>query len=157
MSAKCCEIRPMVEGDLEQVMLIENEAFLAPWRRQDLLYELHDNPINVIYVLELENEGRRKIVGFIDFMVTFSSSTISQIAVASDYRRHGYAKMLLDSMLKHLKDGYPDEVETITLEVRKHNAIAIAFYEKNGFEAVLIKPHYYDNGDDAIYMIRRLI
>lgn len=151
------EIRPMVEGDLEQVMLIENEAFVAPWRKQDLLYELHDNPINVIYVMEIEENDKKKIVGFIDFMVTFSSSTISQIAIAEEYRRKGYAKILLDSMLRHLKDGYPDEVETITLEVRKHNAPAIAFYERNGFEAVLIKPHYYDNGDDAIYMIRRLI
>lgn len=151
------EIRPMVEGDLEQVMLIENEAFVAPWRKQDLLYELHDNPINVIYVMEIEENDKKKIVGFIDFMVTFSSSTISQIAIAEEYRRRGYAKILLNSMLRHLKDGYPDEVETITLEVRKHNASAIAFYERNGFEAVLIKPHYYDNGDDAIYMIRRLI
>lgn len=156
MSAKY-EIRPMVEGDLEQVMLIENEAFVAPWRKQDLLYELHDNPINVIYVMEIEENDKKKIVGFIDFMVTFSSSTISQIAIAEEYRRRGYAKILLNSMLRHLKDGYPDEVETITLEVRKHNASAIAFYERNGFEAVLIKPHYYDNGDDAIYMIRRLI
>ncbi|NCA97090.1 MAG: ribosomal-protein-alanine N-acetyltransferase [Bacteroidia bacterium] len=151
------EIRLMIESDLEQVTLIENEAFLSPWRRQDLLYELNDNPINVIYVLEIEEDTKKKIVGFIDFMVTFSSSTISQIAIAKEYRRKGYAKILLDSMLKHLKDGYPDEVETITLEVRKHNTPAIAFYEKNGFEAVLIKPHYYDNGDDAIYMIRRLI
>lgn len=151
------EIRLMVEGDLEQVMLIENEAFVAPWRKQDLLYELHDNPINVIYVMEIEENDKKKIVGFIDFMVTFSSSTISQIAIAEEYRRKGYAKILLDSMLRHLKDGYPDEVDTITLEVRKHNATAIAFYERNGFEAVLIKPHYYDNGDDAIYMIRRLI
>lgn len=156
MSAKY-QIRLMVEDDLEQVMAIENEAFLAPWRKQDILYELHDNPINVINVLELDEDGKRKIVGFIDFMVTFSSSTISQIAILKDYRRKGYAKLLLDSMLTHLKDGYPDEVETITLEVRKHNAAAIAFYEKNGFEAILIKPHYYDNGDDAIYMIRRLI
>lgn len=151
------QIRLMVEDDLEQVMAIENEAFLAPWRKQDLLYELHDNPINVINVFELDEDGKRKIVGFIDFMVTFSSSTISQIAILKDYRRKGYAKLLLDSMLTHLKDGYPDEVETITLEVRKHNVAAIAFYEKNGFEAILIKPHYYDNGDDAIYMIRRLI
>lgn len=151
------EIRLMVEDDLDQVIAIENESFLAPWRKQDLLYELHENPINVIYVLELEENGIRKIVGFIDFMVTFSSSAISQIAVAKDYRRKGYANILLASMLSHLQNGYPDEVETITLEVRKHNASAIAFYEKNGFEAVLIKPHYYDNGDDALYMIRRLI
>ena len=150
-------IRLMIESDLEQVMLIENEAFIAPWRSQDFLYELHENPINVIYVLEIEEDGKKKIIGFIDFMVTFSSSTISQIAIAKEHRRKGFAKILLDSMLKHLKNGYPDEVETITLEVRKHNAAAIAFYEKNGFEAVLIKPHYYDNGDDAIYMIRRLI
>ena len=90
-------------------------------------------------------------------MVTFTSSTISQIAVKKAYRKRNLGTLLLNQMLEHLNKQYPEEVETITLEVRKHNAAAIAFYEKNGFEAVLIKPHYYDNGDDAIYMIRRLI
>ena len=150
-------LRLMNINDLDAILAIENESFLSPWRKEDWLYELNENPINVIYVLEVEENGAKEVVGFIDFMVTFTSSTISQIAVKKAYRKRNLGTLLLNQMLEHLNKQYPEEVETITLEVRKHNAPAIAFYEKNGFEAVLIKPHYYDNGDDAIYMIRRLI
>ena len=150
-------LRLMNINDLDAILAIENESFLSPWRREDWLYELNENPINVIYVLEVEADGTKEIVGFIDFMVTFTSSTISQIAVKKTYRKRNFATLLLNQMIEYLNKQYPEEVETITLEVRKHNAAAIAFYEKNGFEAVLIKPHYYDNGDDAVYMIRRLI
>lgn len=150
-------IRLMNINDLDEVLSIENESFLAPWRKQDWLYELNENPINVIYVLEVENDGKKEIAGFIDFMVTFTSSTISQIAVKKAYRKMNLATMLLNKMLEYLQNEYTEEVETITLEVRTHNVPAIAFYKKNGFETVLIKPRYYDNGDDALYMIRRLI
>ncbi len=150
-------IRLMENADLDRVMEIENESFVAPWRRQDWLYELNDNPINVIYVLEVVEDGVKETAGFIDFMITFSSSTISQIAVAQKYRKRHFGTLLLNRMIEHLKNNCGEGVETITLEVRTHNKAAIAFYEKHDFEAVMIKPHYYDNGDDALYMIRRLI
>lgn len=150
-------IRFMESADLDRVIEIENESFVAPWRRQDWLYELNENPINVIYVLEVVENGVKEIAGFIDFMVTFTSSTISQIAVAKKYRKKHLGTLLLNKMIEHLKSIYFEEVETITLEVRTHNHAAIAFYEKHDFKAVMIKPHYYDNGDDALYMIRRLI
>ncbi|MFA5422011.1 MAG: ribosomal protein S18-alanine N-acetyltransferase [Bacilli bacterium] len=151
------EMHPMRPDDLDAVLAIENDSFAVPWRRRDLLYELNENPINVIYVVEVIQDGVKEIAGFIDFMITFSSSTISQIAIAKKYRRLNLATKLLNKMLEHVKKELEEEVETITLEVRIHNKAAIAFYEKNGFEAILIKPHYYDNGDDALYMIRRLI
>jgi ribosomal-protein-alanine N-acetyltransferase len=150
-------MHPMRPDDLDAVLAIENDSFAVPWRRRDLLYELNENPINVIYVVEVIQDGVKEIAGFIDFMITFSSSTISQIAIAKKYRRLNLATKLLNKMLEHVKKELEEEVETITLEVRIHNKAAIAFYEKNGFEAILIKPHYYDNGDDALYMIRRLI
>jgi ribosomal-protein-alanine N-acetyltransferase len=150
-------IRFMESADLDRVIEIENESFVAPWRRQDWLYELNENPINVIYVLEVVENGVKEIAGFIDFMVTFTSSTISQIAVAKKHRKKHLGSLLLNKMIEHLKSIYSEEVETITVEVRTHNHVAIAFYEKHEFKAVMIKPHYYDNGDDALYMIRRLI
>ncbi|MDY0345550.1 MAG: ribosomal protein S18-alanine N-acetyltransferase [Bacilli bacterium] len=150
-------LRLMESKDLNRVLEIENESFLSPWKRQDLLYELNENPINVIYVLEVIENSTKEIAGFIDFMITFSSSTISQIAVAKKYRNMQVGSKLLNRMIEHLKSEYDEEVETITLEVRTHNKTAIAFYEKYGFEAVMIKPDYYSNGDDALYMIRRLI
>ncbi|NCA95321.1 MAG: hypothetical protein EOM79_04425, partial [Epsilonproteobacteria bacterium] len=70
-------IRRMESADLDRVLEIEEESFVTPWTRRDWLYELTENPINVIFVLEIIEDGIKEIAGFIDFMVTFSSSTIS--------------------------------------------------------------------------------
>ena len=150
-------IRRMENADLDRVLDIEEESFVTPWTRRDWLYELTENPINVIFVLDVIENGIKEIAGFIDFMVTFSSSTISQIAIAKKYRKQHLGTELLNKMIEHLKNEYNEIVETITLEVRTHNQAAIAFYEKHGFEGVLIKPAYYSNGEDALYMVRRLI
>ena len=50
-------------------------------------------------------------------------------------------------------DCYAKKVRTLTLEVRTNNTSAINFYKKHGFKIETTKPHYYDNGDDAYYMI----
>ena len=48
-------------------------------------------------------------------------------------------------------------VETVTLEVRESNLKAINLYTKNGYERVIVKPKYYSNGEDALYMVKRLL
>lgn len=139
--------------NLEDILQIENNCFKCPWKKADLIYELSENPINKFFLYKKEN----KIIGFIDFMITFNSSTISQIAVEKEYRKKGYATKLLNTMEEYLPHDGDDEVETITLEVRKSNLAAIEFYKKNGFEYIVDKPHYYSDGEDAIYMVKRLI
>ena len=39
----------------------------------------------------------------------------------------------------------------------RHLLFAIKLYEKNGYEYITTKPHYYDDGEDAIYMVRSLV
>ena len=55
-----------------------------------------------------------------------------------------------------INDCYAKKVQTLTLEVRANNEKAINFYLKHGFKKELVKPHYYTNGDDAIYMTRKV-
>lgn len=144
-------IRQMIASDLQQVLLIENESFKKPWTEKDFLYELNSNPVNVILVAH-DND---MILGFIDFMITFTSSSISQIAVKKEFRRQGIAQMLLNRMYSILYKT--NEVETITLEVRESNCSAQSMYHKNLFRDVVVKPHYYDDGENAIYMCKELL
>lgn len=147
-------IRKATLDDIEDLLKIENECFVDPWKRKDLDYELMENPINEVLVLEKD----MKLIGFIDYMITFNSATISQIAILPPYRGKGYARSLLDAMEKSFpKDDIDNVVETITLEVRVSNEKAINLYEKNGYEKVTIKPKYYSNGEDALYMVKRLL
>lgn len=142
------EIRPANINDIPVLVEIEKECFLLPWKESDLLYELNENPVNRIYVLE-DNDV---ILGFIDFWITFDSATIAQIAIRKQYQGNHLANMLMQEMID---DCYASKAYSITLEVRKSNIKAINLYKKFGFKEIVIKPHYYDNGEDAIYMVRK--
>ncbi len=147
------EIRPMEDRDLPQVLNIENLCIQHPYKEKDFLYELHDNPVSNLWVIEYSNTslGLKAIVGFIDYWVTFDSGTIVQIAVHPDIQRSGVGSELINEMKK---DAFAKRARNITLEVRVSNEKAINFYKKHGFKVSHIKPGYYnDNGEDAIYMI----
>lgn len=146
------KVREMVNEDLDQMYELELECFVAPWKKSDLVYELNENPINKIYVAIIDD----KIVGFIDYMVTFNSSTISQIAVTTKYRKQGIGSTLLMKMFESLPNESEEVVEFVTLEVRKSNEAAKNLYLKHGFEIITTKPSYYSNGEDAIYMVKRM-
>ena len=139
--------------DFEQIYEIEQACFVEPYTREQLMYEFNENPLNKILVACDED----KIVGFVDYMITFNSATISQIAVLPNYRKKGLGSKLLEEMEKSFPKEIDDVVETITLEVRESNINAISFYKKNGYEDVVIKKHYYKNGENAVYMIKRLL
>lgn len=138
--------------DFEQVLEIERECFKQPYTSKELEYEFYENPVNKIIVVEDE----QKVVGFIDFLITFNSSTIMQIAVTSNYRGKGIATQLLAEMENSFPKEIDEMVETITLEVRESNEAAKALYLKNGYEIVTVKQNYYKDGENAIYMFKRL-
>ncbi|MCH5172211.1 MAG: ribosomal protein S18-alanine N-acetyltransferase [Erysipelotrichales bacterium] len=142
-------IRPMKEEDLDKVLAIENTSFISPWNKEQFLYELNENPYAVLMVADYEGI----ICGFIDFWITFDVAQLNQIAVHEALRRKGIGEVLLKDMINRVSD---QEVTKITLEVRTHNEKAISLYKKHGFKEELIKKHYYDNGDDAIFMIKEV-
>ena len=138
--------------DFELVQRLENECFKEPYSTEDLRYEFTKNPVNKIIVAELDG----KVVGFIDFLITFNSSTIMQVAVTKDCRKQGIATQLLIEMENSFPKEIDDLVETITLEVRESNEAAKNLYLKNGYKIVVVKTNYYKDGENAIYMLKRL-
>ena len=139
------EIRNAKMEDMKALLELE-ECFAAPWKENNLTYELKENPVNTFLVLTLDNV----VIGFIDYWITFDSATITQIAINENYRHKGLARMLLKEMYD---DCYAKKVRNITLEVRVSNTNAIKLYGKFGFKTILTKERYYDNGEDALYMI----
>ena len=146
------EYRLARKEDFDDVQKIENECFIEPYSTEDLHYEFEENPVNKIIVAVDEDV----VVGFIDFLITFNSATIMQIAVTKDYRGKGIATQLLKEMENSFPKNIDDIVESITLEVRESNEAAKNLYLKNGYKIVVIKTHYYKNGENAIYMLKRL-
>ena len=144
-------IRKAKISDLEAIKEIEDESFINPFTKEDLLYEISQNPVSNFLVLEKDGI----VVGFLDYWVTFDSATIDQIAVKKSERNQGFAKILLEKSINDLKEL--GEVSFFTLEVRTSNEPAINLYKSFGFQKVTIKEKYYDDGEDAIYMIKGLV
>ena len=146
-------IRKVRKEDFEQVYEIEKTCFVDPYPREQLEYEFSSNPVNVILVAEEDS----KVIGFIDFMITFNSATIVQVAVLPEYRGRHIATNLLKEMENTFPKDVEDIVESITLEVRTSNEPAINLYKKDGYEPIVIKKHYYADGEDALDMVKRTL
>ena len=135
-------IRKAKISDLDAIKEIEDESFINPFTKEDLLYEISQNPVSNFLVLEKDG----LVVGFIDYWVTFDSATIDQIAVdqiavKKSERNQGFAKILLEKSINDLKEL--GEVSFFTLEVRASNEPAINLYKSFGFQKVTIKEKYY--------------
>ena len=143
-------VRDMEEKDLPTICEIEDLCFVAPWKKDDILNELRNNPYATLLVVENDNQ----VVGFADFWVTFDSATICQIAVRPEYQRQHLGSMLMEEILKECSIK---KVRHLTLEVRESNVKGINFYQKYGFKTVLNKENYYTNGENALYMVKEVI
>ena len=145
-------IRKMRDKDILAVSSLEMASFTMPYPEKEIRYELKENPVAELYVAVKDEE----VLGYIDFMITFDSATISRIAVNDLARRQGIGQALIDKMVAVCK-RQKDPVSFITLEVRPSNTAALALYTKNEWKQVTIKKGYYDDGEDAIYMVRSIV
>jgi GNAT superfamily N-acetyltransferase len=79
-----------------------------------------------------------------------SMFAVMNVAVDPDHRGHGIATLLLERLFELTAD---DARRGYTLEVRVTNSVAIALYERLGFEARGVRRGYYtDNREDALIM-----
>jgi ribosomal-protein-alanine N-acetyltransferase len=142
-------IRPATAHDLPSILAIEKHAYIDPWHSNHFLYELHENPFSTLLVAEEQN----MIIGYVDYWKTFEIGQINNLTVIEPLRGKGIGKIMLEETIKRLKLA---GCEAITLEVRVSNEAAIHLYKKFGFHLLLIKPKYYQNGEDAYFMELKL-
>ena len=116
---------------LDDVYKIECACFLHPWSKADLENQLGLD--TSYFVVALDGETA---VGYMGLQIFCGEGYVTNVAVLPEYRRQGIAQKLI---LKELEN----EMNFITLEVRKSNAPAINLYQKMGFENVGIRPRFY--------------
>ena len=143
-------IKPLTEEYVDQVCVLEEEAFSMPWHRESFL-EMIEN-VNACYLVGIINNqvvascGLRNIVG---------DGEITNVVTAADMRGKGIGKMML---LKLMEQGIQMGVEAFTLEVRKSNEAAIHLYEKLGFVTEGIRKNFYEEPkEDALIMWKRTV
>ena len=139
-------IRPMTHQDLDEVLRLEGHCHTHPWSAASFLAEL-DNPHSRIDLLFM---GER-LAGFLCASLVCGEMTILDVATDPDFRRRGVAARLLTHVLEQ---GRQAGLEKVFLEVRIHNAGAIALYRRFGFLEISRRPAYYADGEDALVMQR---
>jgi len=139
-------VRPARERDLAAVARIENDSFADPWTPGALLGELRADALRLPLVAE--REGR--VVGYLMAWRVVDQLHILNIASDRRCRRLGVGTALLrEAARRALADG----LREATLEVRRTNTGAQAFYHRHGFAPVGVRAGYYaDNGEDAVIM-----
>ena len=144
----------MGQGDIEEVLEIEQSLFSAPWSRLSYESELTGtSAYNYIVKSEKETSGTR-IIAYICFHLAADEMHLLKIAVHRKWQQTGIASRLLRACL----DVAIEKGATIAfLEVRVSNLSAIKFYSKFGFQHMGIRPGYYsENREDALVMIMKL-
>ncbi|ELY48988.1 ribosomal protein S18-alanine N-acetyltransferase [Natronorubrum bangense] len=144
-------IRAAERADLLAVARIENESFAQPWPYN--AFERFLGEPGFLVALD----GADAIVGYIVADVTQNFGQrlghVKDIAVYPDRRGTGVGTALLTQALAVLA---AHGAETVKLEVRCSNDGAKRLYREFGFEPLRLAPGYYEDGEDAIVMIRKL-
>jgi ribosomal-protein-alanine N-acetyltransferase len=87
------------------------------------------------------------VVGFIGVWLLVDEAHVVTIAVRDSHRGRGVGELLL---IAAIETALREAQETVTLECRVSNTVAIRLYEKYGFQQVGLRPRYYsDNHEDA--------
>ena len=138
-------IKPLTEEYVDQVCILEEEAFSMPWHRESFL-EMIENE-NACYLVGLMGEevvascGLRHIVG---------EGEITNVVTKNTMRSKGIGKQML---LQLLEEGRKMGAKEFTLEVRVSNAGAIHVYESLGFVTEGVRKNFYEEPtEDALIM-----
>jgi len=131
--------------DLNAIWEIERSVFSSPWNRNQLAFELAENPTANHWVY-VENKS---MVGYIMSHIVLPEVQIINIAVALSYQCRGYGKRLLSYFFSEF-----DEEVYFYLEVRESNLPALILYTHFGFESVDMRKKYYYDGENAIIMTK---
>lgn len=77
------------------------------------------------------------------FPQTTQVAYILSLGVVVDFRKHGIASLLLDSLVQSLTTKEHCNCKAVYLHVLASNQVAIRFYEKRRFKAHSFLPYYY--------------
>lgn len=139
-------IAPMTEADIRDVMPLEISSFPDPWSPLAFVEDLRLNPCARYFVAKDEADA---VCGYIGYWITPDKVDILKIAVASECRKVGVGKALVQFARRN-----ESSKGCLRVFVRTKNYGAQAFYKALGFQDAGIAKNYYTYPqDDALIMM----
>jgi ribosomal-protein-alanine N-acetyltransferase len=131
---------------LEDVMVIENQAYPFPWTRSMFISSLSSKDVCLSLIAD------QKIIGYAIFNYIMDETHLLNICISSDYQCMGLGRLLLRQIVLL---SIEKRSAMFFLEVRRSNTHAIDLYFSEGFNEVGVRPNYYPSekgSEDAILM-----
>lgn len=140
------QIVKFCEHHLGDILSVERECFSLPWS-EEMFKEEISGKFSHYYVVEED----AKALAYMGMWSLSGEGHITNVAVAKDSRRKGYAKALIAHFIEIAKK---EDLEFMTLEVRASNEPAISLYKSFGFVQVGTRKNYYENKEDAYLLTK---
>ena len=125
------DVAPMVREDLDGILAIERASYRSPWTAEVFLGEQHRSWAH----LDVLRERGGGVRGYVNHWLVGDEVHILNVAVHPDFP--------LEKRCRY-----------VTLEVRRSNRGALMLYRRHQFRPVAVRPRYYEDGEDAIVMLR---
>ena len=141
-------VRPVREGDVEQIHAIEELCCAIPWSRESILHDIRENPVSRWLVLD---DGEGQVLAYAGMWLVIDEAHILNVAVRPQAQRQGNGRRVLGALIDLARES---GMGLMTLEARRSNLAAHALYHACGFIDVGYRKRYYeDNREDALIMV----
>ena len=142
-------IRTMTHDDLSSVVAIETQNYEFPWG-EDIFIDCFRAGYECHVCEELD-----KVLGYCILSFGPGEAHILNISVDPNAQKLGIGRKMLEYLIELARD----RAETIFLEVRPSNTVALALYKKTGFNEIGIRKGYYpaaEGREDALMLAMEL-
>ena len=143
-----------IPAHLEGAAALEKLCFSNPWSAKSMELLTSDGiGVGYLCTASVAPGTEPTAVAYGGMLITVDEGQITNIATHPDYRRRGYGKAIVESLIKYAK---MNGLDSISLEVRESNAAAIELYTKLGFKVEGKRRDFYTKPvEAALVMIWR--
>ncbi len=139
---------PMADGDLDEVVDLEQCVYPHPWSRANFADSLASG-----YEAWVLRDERGELLGYFLLMLIVDEAHLLNVAVSAEMHGRGLGRFLLNQAVACARGL---AMESVLLEVRPSNTRALEIYRRYGFSEIGRRKGYYpaDNQqrEDAIVM-----
>lgn len=142
--------REMKLADVAEILAIEQSVYTNPWTSG-----IFQDCIRVGYNCWVYLE-QNEIIAYGLVSVAVGEAHILNVCVAPNHQGQGLGRLMLNKLIQLAEERMAD---SIFLEVRESNLVALNLYDEEGFNRIGLRKNYYpllDGREDALVFAKEL-